>query len=614
MYKEDVYLLNDLAKGNQSAFAQIYKQYSLSLYQFIYRKLVDKSLAESLTNDLFLALIHYAKEWQNEPSLKAHLYNVIIKRFDKEQLQAQSSENLDLIPNTLSKLDSHSVNILLLHQYQGLSYLEIADVLKSNKKEIKEKIFFIKESLAESLLINNTQENTSKCELTCQLQAFLDKEIPNKEIKELELHIPNCTICQETLNNLTMVSENLNSWSIPEPAIKSAKELFSRGYIKPSLAQKFLSRPSLKYSGASLILLLFVFFYLVPKDLFSGAVSVKPSLPVASRVQNNVAEPQAIAQPSSLDSSSNIAVESGVVGGVVGGIDANIIPTHSYSVKSAPTLSINMAVREPASPPPPPASASVSAQNFEPPDMRMSKSQLKEGERLIIKAASMAVDTDNFDDAKNSIADLAKAKGGYLVKLYVNTESNGRMAQIVFRVPSRNFDQTIIDLRKYGKITQELIEGQDVTDKYFDAIEEVESDKVIDKALTEDSTKRNYSQVSLEQQRQALRRHTLQLKRYISELRSGADLATITFNLRETNNGLSISTKDLSAWAQIKQSFFNGFSNLFAILLPILLFVEEAGFSIIFFGAVALVIYLLVDRYTIKNSSNPPSNFGNWQG
>lgn len=607
MSNTDVYLLEDLAKGDKLAFDNIFKEYSLALYRFIYRKLANQAKAENLTKELFLALINYAKEWQKEPSLKLLLYSLAIKRCNKLLAKdlLSSTENLDLTQKSLAKLDQQSNNIVLLSEYQHLSCIEIAKILKIELEDVKEKLLIAKEFLASELLAKKF-EVVNQCLKGTDVQPFLNEELPTEKAKELELHIVDCSSCQERANKLKMVSEALETWSVPEPNLVTAHELFTISQIKPGFLSKNLSK---RYTLPLFILLLVMLLYFFPKDLLSyQEAKEKSSLPQASETVPVPPPSRPPAAPSpnyettqtkslSINTASlDAGVEGGVAGGVIGGVVGNVAPAPS---------SVNMSVKDISLP---------QKQAFDPP--KMSLSQLKDGERLIVKTASLWIETDKFDDAKNSIADLAKSKGGFLNKLYVTTQSGTRTAQIIFKVPSRNFDQTIVELRKYGKVTQESIEGQDVTDQYFDAIDDVEANKELDKVVSGQNPSRNLSAVDIEQQHLQIRKHNTQLKRYISELRQGADLATITFNLHEITKDSEIiaGTKELSTWGQIKQSFFNGFNNLFAILLPILLFAEEAGFSIIFFGAVTVLVYLLIDRYIRKSSNQYPSDFNDWRG
>lgn len=632
MNTSETYLLEDLAKGDELAFSNIYKEYSLALYSLIYRKLGNISKAEDLTKELFLALIHYAKEWQQEISLKLHLYSLTVKRCNRELAKNQISQNLDLVQSALAKLDSESIDIVLLSEYQNLKILEISKILKIDIDSVKEKLLIAKEILADSLLTDKF-EAINHCVVRPDLQAFLSKEVEKSKSSEIESHIVNCTACQETINKLKMVSEALQTWTTPEPNLLNAHEIFTISQPTVGFLGKTLVKSNSKYTLAVFAILLAILFYIFPKDLISTAPTQKPSLPQLASTSPmpppappsapapaaNYEKPasMSVSKTLSLDSRSDSAIAGGVESGVIGGVVGGVIGGTGVAEAPPPPPSVNMAVKEV-----PKAIRSVQPlqlqlqqlQTFEPPKMPFS--QLKETERLIVKTASLWIDTDNFDEAKNSIADLAKSKGGFLNKLYVTTESNGRTAQIIFRVPSRNFDTTIVELRKYGKITQELIEGQDVTDKYFDAVDDIEGNKELDKTVSEQNPSRNLSKVDIEEQHLQIRKQNLQLKRYLAQLREGADLSTISFNLREItkDSGIIVGTKELSTWGQIKQSFFNGFSNLFAILLPILLFAEEAGFSIIFFGAITVLIYLLVDRHIKKSSTKYPSDFNDWRG
>src|SRR5207253_1769871 len=126
--------------------------------------------------------------------------------------------------------------------------------------------------------------------------------------------------------------------------------------------------------------------------------------------------------------------------------------------------------------------------------------------------------------------ELTNAKGGYITKLQVSTQPGGRVAEVIMKVPSRNFEQMVSELRKFGKVTQELVEGQDVSDRFFEVTDEIETETSHEKEV-KDIIDKNPGNIrtKMEAQRELddIRRQRQELEREREQMREGANLSTI---------------------------------------------------------------------------------------
>lgn len=82
------------------------------------------------------------------------------------------------------------------------------------------------------------------------------------------------------------------------------------------------------------------------------------------------------------------------------------------------------------------------------------------GERIIIYTARLQMSVVDVEAALTSAQKLCTEAGGYMDALTSNS--------ITLRVPARNFDSVLDDVRKLGQVLSREVRAQDVTDEYVD--------------------------------------------------------------------------------------------------------------------------------------------------
>jgi hypothetical protein len=88
---------------------------------------------------------------------------------------------------------------------------------------------------------------------------------------------------------------------------------------------------------------------------------------------------------------------------------------------------------------------------------------------MIAQTASLTILPANYDRTAGSIDALVTAHGGYVQKL--NSESRpdaSRQVSLTLRVPVKQIDGFLADLRKLGRVEAESRENEEVTDQYVD--------------------------------------------------------------------------------------------------------------------------------------------------
>jgi len=170
------------ASGDLAAFSDIYHRYRDRLYRFIYRMTMTAASAEDLTHDVFLALMEHPEQYQpTRGSLFTFLCAIarcrVVDQIRRYSTQTQvvrwfdegggyreedtdtvtpfdtllEAELKELVEKAIANLPPLQRETLLLREYEGLSYDEIAIVVNSSAEVVKARLFRARRSLAAQL-------------------------------------------------------------------------------------------------------------------------------------------------------------------------------------------------------------------------------------------------------------------------------------------------------------------------------------------------------------------------------------------------------------------------------------------------------------------------------
>ncbi len=158
-------LLKRLKAGEEKAFEDLYWTYSPQVYNFINSLLFDKSLAEDLTQNVFLKIWEKRKQIELELGITAYLFTIARHLVFKEtefrlsQHAVLHVENIDLSDDSREE-ERHDTNSLLeyiehlienlppvrrkifrLSRFEQLSNKEIAHKLSISEKTVETQLY-----------------------------------------------------------------------------------------------------------------------------------------------------------------------------------------------------------------------------------------------------------------------------------------------------------------------------------------------------------------------------------------------------------------------------------------------------------------------------------------
>ena len=154
----DEALMLEFQRGSRAAFEELFARYRKPLYGFFGRRLNNSERAEDLTQETFLAVIRAASRYEPRASVRTYLYSIALKLLAAERRKfltsSTSSSQSAAEPKTygtpdcvlwvrqaLEKLDASDREMLMLREYEQLSYSEIAELLRIPLNTVRSRLF-----------------------------------------------------------------------------------------------------------------------------------------------------------------------------------------------------------------------------------------------------------------------------------------------------------------------------------------------------------------------------------------------------------------------------------------------------------------------------------------
>ena len=90
-------------------------------------------------------------------------------------------------------------------------------------------------------------------------------------------------------------------------------------------------------------------------------------------------------------------------------------------------------------------------------------------DQKIIRTSQIRLEVQNVTATLDPLKAIATSRGGYLGSLSVNTHYGDRLyAVVTMRVPAREFESAIAEIKTLGSLTSESLSADDVTEEYVD--------------------------------------------------------------------------------------------------------------------------------------------------
>ena len=168
-------LMLDVRRGSRAAFETLFGRYREPVWGFFRRRTADAGRAEELAQDTFVAVLEGARRYQQRGSFRSYLFGTAyhVLQADRRKSAFRTTAPLDSDPSVdaadpadtlwvrdaIATLDDNDREVLMLREYEQLSYQEIADVRRVPLNTVRSQLFRARAAL-KAALERDTRQTT----------------------------------------------------------------------------------------------------------------------------------------------------------------------------------------------------------------------------------------------------------------------------------------------------------------------------------------------------------------------------------------------------------------------------------------------------------------------
>jgi RNA polymerase sigma-70 factor (ECF subfamily) len=170
----DEVLMSEFQRGSRQALDELFLRYREPIFGFFRRRVQHRERAEELVQETFLAVIRAKSRYEPRATVRTYLYAIAMHLVAAERRKAtgsasevtpianDSTDAVLWVRQALEKLDSDDREILMLREYEQLSYDEIAELLAIPLNTVRSRLFRSRMALKGHLDPAGSLEN-AKC-------------------------------------------------------------------------------------------------------------------------------------------------------------------------------------------------------------------------------------------------------------------------------------------------------------------------------------------------------------------------------------------------------------------------------------------------------------------
>src|SRR5262245_44777865 len=147
----------DVQRGSREAFVELFERYRGPIWRFFRRRVAEAARAEELAQDVFVAVLQGTTRYEPRASFRSFLFAIAFNLLlaDRRKSAHHPVETLDAdvpairadldtalwVRGALESLDSRDREILMLREYEQLTYDDIAEVLTLPINTVRSRLF-----------------------------------------------------------------------------------------------------------------------------------------------------------------------------------------------------------------------------------------------------------------------------------------------------------------------------------------------------------------------------------------------------------------------------------------------------------------------------------------
>jgi RNA polymerase sigma-70 factor, ECF subfamily len=163
----DESLMLEYQGGSREAFEELFARYHEALWGFFRRRLNQPERAEDLVQETFLAVVRATSRYEPRALVRTYLYGIALKlvaaerrkqvrdgppvNYTAEPSLKEGSDIVLWVQQALQRLEASEREILMLREYEQLSYSEIGELLRIPVNTVRSKLFRARTALRNQL-------------------------------------------------------------------------------------------------------------------------------------------------------------------------------------------------------------------------------------------------------------------------------------------------------------------------------------------------------------------------------------------------------------------------------------------------------------------------------
>jgi RNA polymerase sigma factor (sigma-70 family) len=188
-------------QGDQNAQGKLVQLWYKRIYNFAYKFFLDHDMAMEVSQKTFISMCKNLASLQDVARFKSWLYKIAVnycreearkakgsrslsfdvvwnreaedsprwessgQRYDNPERQLQHSELSDILQEALAELNEEQREVVIMKEYEGLKFREIAEVLNISENTVKSRMYYGLDGLRKILERKNINKDTVGYEL-----------------------------------------------------------------------------------------------------------------------------------------------------------------------------------------------------------------------------------------------------------------------------------------------------------------------------------------------------------------------------------------------------------------------------------------------------------------
>ena len=153
----DEQLMLEFKAGNTEAFAELFQRYRNPIYAFFRRRLNTANRAEDMTQETFVVVLRGTDRYEPRAKFRTYLYAIALKLLWSERrrefreprpldeaAEPRTGNNFTAgiwVREAMAGLDADHREVLMLREYEQLSYDEISELLSIPVNTVRSRLF-----------------------------------------------------------------------------------------------------------------------------------------------------------------------------------------------------------------------------------------------------------------------------------------------------------------------------------------------------------------------------------------------------------------------------------------------------------------------------------------